>query len=444
MAKSAPKGDYSARDLAVLEGLDAVRKRPGMYIGSNDGRGLMHCLWEVVDNAVDEALGGFCTKICITLDPNGSVMVADNGRGIPVDIEPKTKLTGVELVLTKLHAGGKFGNASYAASGGLHGVGASVVNALSSRMDVEVDRGGKTHAMSFRRGVPGIFEGSDPDSKFSKKSGLRVAGKVPRTRSGTRVTWWADTQVFTSDAAYDREALRERAQQTTFLVPGLIIEISDRRDPKDPWEESFQHKGGLTDFVEALSDGEAINTPIHLTGTGHFKETVPVLDEAGHMSPQEVERTLGVDIALLWDTGYESTVRSFVNVIATPKGGTHVTGFERAIVKVVNDQLRASKILRTSDENVTKEDVLEGLTAVISVRVPEPQFEGQTKEILGTPAAARVVGSVVTKHLGAWFASPPRGAKVPAKTILEKIANAMRARLAARAQRDTQRRKTAL
>ena len=441
---TSPASGYSAKDLSVLEGLEAVRKRPGMYIGSTDGRGLMHCLWEIVDNAVDEALGGFCTAIQVTLHADGSAEVADNGRGIPVDVEPKTKLTGVEVVLTKLHAGGKFGGGSYTASGGLHGVGASVVNALSSRLDVEVDRGGNVHAMSFRRGVPGTFDGDGPDAGFSRKSGLQVVGKCSRTRTGTRIRWWADRQVFTRDAAYDREALRERAMQSTFLVPGLTIAITDSRDPEDVWTESFCHKGGIGEYVELLSSGEALTPVIRLTGEGRFHETVPVLDAKGHMSPQEVERTLAVDIALRWDTGYDTTLRSFVNVIATPKGGTHVAGFERSIAKVFNDQLRGAKVLRASEDNVTKDDVLEGLTAVVAVRLAEPQFEGQTKEILGTPAASRIVGNVLAKELGSWLSSPPRGEKATARNLLEKAANAMRARIAARAHRDTQRRKTAL
>ena len=441
---SSPTAGYSAKDLSVLEGLDAVRKRPGMYIGSTDGRGLMHCLWEIVDNAVDEALGGFCTAIEVTLHADGSAEVADNGRGIPVDVEPKTKLTGVEVVMTRLHAGGKFGGGSYQASGGLHGVGASVVNALSSRLDIEVDRGAKVHAMSFRRGVPGIFDGDGPDAGFSRKGGLQVVGKCPRTRTGTRVRWWADRQVFTADADYDRDALRERAMQSTFLVPGLTIRLRDGRDGSDEWAEEFCHKGGIGEYVDLLSSGEPVTPVIRLTGEGRFHETVPVLDAKGHMTPQDVERTLGVDIALRWDAGYDTAVRSFVNVIATPKGGTHVVGFERSIAKVFNDQLRSAKVLRASEDNVTKDDVLEGLTAVVAVRLAEPQFEGQTKEILGTPAATRIVGNVLAKELGAWLASPPRGEKATARTLLEKAANAMRARLAARAHRDTQRRKTAL
>ena len=440
--KAAPNGDYNARDLAVLEGLDAVRKRPGMYIGSNDGRGLMHCLWEIVDNAVDEAMAGHAKKVEVILHPDGSVEVRDDGRGIPVDIEPKTKLSGVEVVMTKLHAGGKFGGGSYAVSGGLHGVGASVVNALSARVDVEVDRGAKTHAISFRRGVAGEYAGPEPDAAFQRRHGLRVVGAVPRTRTGTRVRWWADPQVFTKDATYDISALRERLIQTSFLVPGLTVTLRDLRDGEDV--ESFTHKGGVSEYVEHLSAGDPVTGIIRLQGKGNFHETVPVLDEQGHMSSQEVERELTVDIALRWMSGYESDVRSFVNVIATPKGGTHVAGFERALVKVLNDQAKAARSLKASDDAISKDDALEGLIGVVAIRVPEPQFEGQTKEILGTPAASRIVSGVVTKELTGWITSPPRGEKASARALLDKVANAMRARVAARTHRDTQRRKTAL
>ena len=437
----AAREGYSARDLAVLEGLDAVRKRPGMYIGSNDGRGLLHCLWEIVDNAVDEAMGGWAKKIQVILHADGSVEVRDDGRGIPVDAERKTKLSGVELVMTKLHAGGKFGGTGYAVSGGLHGVGASVVNALSSRLDVEVDRGGKTHAISFRRGVPGIFDGDGPDASFQRKSGLRVIGSVPRTRTGTRVRWWADKQVFTKDAEYDLSLVRERLVQTSFLVPGLTVTMADEREGTDA--ETFQHKGGIGEFVEAMG-GEPVTGVIRLHGSGHFHETVPVLDDKGHLDSQEVERELTVDIALRWTAGYDTDIRSFVNVISTPKGGTHVAGFDRAIVKVVNEQAKAARVLKASDESITKDDVLEGLVGVIAVRVPEPQFEGQTKEILGTPAASRIVSAVVAKEFTKWLSSPPRGEKAAAKAVLEKVTGAMRARVAARTQRDTQRRKNAL
>ena len=434
--------DYSAAHLSVLEGLDAVRKRPGMYIGSTDGRGLMHCLWEIIDNSVDEALAGHCRNIKVILHSDTVAEVHDDGRGIPVDVEPKTKLTGVEVVMTKLHAGGKFGGGSYTASGGLHGVGASVVNALSSRLDVEVDRSGNTHAMSFFRGTPGVFAGKDENSKFTKQSGLRKLGKPEKkTYTGTRIKFWADRQIFTPDAAFDIEAIHARARQTTFLVPSLKIVVTDMRTDETV---TFSHSGGISEYAEFLSSGEAVTPIIRLHGKGHFHETVPVLDDQGHMTPKEVERDMGVDIALMWNAGYDTTVQSYVNIIATPKGGTHVQGFDRALVKVVNEQLKAQRLVKPNEDAVIKDDVQEGLIAVVTVRVSEPQFEGQTKEILGTPAASKIVNNVVSKELTAWFTNPPRGAKPAAKAALEKVANASRARIAARHHRDTQRRKTAL
>ncbi len=442
--KAASSDSYSASDLSVLEGLDAVRKRPGMYIGSTDSRGLMHCLWEIIDNSVDEALAGHCNDIQVVLHSDSSATVRDNGRGIPVDVEPKTKLTGVEVVMTKLHAGGKFGGGSYTASGGLHGVGASVVNALSSRLDVEVDRGSNTYGMSFRRGTPGAFAGTDETSSFTKQGGLKKIGKpAKKTATGTRVRFWADQQIFTPGATFDRTEIHNRARQTSFLVPGLKITVTDERLPSDQTVE-FLHAGGISEFCEFLSTGQSITPVIRLTGQGHFKETVPVLDDNGHMHPQEVERDLGVDISLMWNDGYDAKTQSFVNIIATPKGGTHVSGFERALVKTVNEQLKAARLLKAGDEPVTKEDVQEGMVAVVTVRVAEPQFEGQTKEVLGTPAATAIVNKVVTKELASWFTNPPRGAKPATRAVLEKIANASRARVAARQHRDTQRRKTAL
>ena len=441
-ARRARRGEYTAADLSVLEGLEAVRKRPGMYIGSTDGRGLMHCVWEIIDNAVDEALAGHATKIAVFLHDDGSVEVHDDGRGIPVDTEKRTKLSGVEVVMTKLHAGGKFGGGSYAATGGLHGVGASVVNAVSERFDVEVDRGGITYAASFRRGTTGVFDGPGPDAEFSKKSGLRQVGKVPRTRTGTRIRFWPDRQIFTKDAALDAAALMQRARQTAFLVPGLAVRVEDNRDAEGSVDYRF--KGGLAEFVEHLASDEAVTGVIRLEGTGHFSESIPVLDDKGHMVTRDVERELYVDVAMRWGTGYETDLRSFVNVVSTPKGGTHVAGFERAMLKVANDQLRSQRVLKASEDNVMKDDVFEGLTAVVSVRLPEPQFEGQTKEILGTPAASRIVANVVTKEMTKWFVDPPRGDKAKAKAVLDKVAGAARARLAARAQRDVQRRKNAL
>ena len=441
---AAAAGDYNAANLSVLEGLDAVRKRPGMYIGSTDSRGLMHCLWEIIDNSVDEALGGHCTRIEVTLHSDQVAEVHDNGRGIPVDVEPKTKLTGVEVVMTKLHAGGKFGGGSYTASGGLHGVGASVVNALSSRLNVEVDRSGATHVMSFSRGAPGTFVGSDESGKFTKQGGLKKVGKpAKKTATGTRIKFWADAQIFTPDAAFDLSEIHARARQTSYLVPGLAIVVTDKRLKSEQTSE-FLHVGGISEFCEFLSVGESVSPVIRLKGSGKFHETVPVLDEQGHLTPQDVERELGVDIALLWNNTYDSQLQSYVNIISTPKGGTHVTGFDRAIVKTVNEQLKAQRLLKAGEDSITKEDVQEGMTAVVTVRLAEPQFEGQTKEILGTPAAAKIVSAVVSQELSNWFTNPPRGAKPATRIVLEKIANASRARLAARHHRDTQRRKTAL
>jgi len=442
---------YSARHLLVLEGLEAVRKRPGMYIGSTDSRGLMHCVWEIIDNAVDEALGGHCTRIEVDLHADGSVEVRDDGRGIPVDAEPRTGLPGVEVVMTRLHAGGKFGGGSYAATGGLHGVGASVVNALSARLDVEVDRAGKTHAMSFRRGVPGEFGNGSPDSPFVQGSGTRVVGKVTKKRTGTRVRYWADQQIFLADAELSIDELHNRARQTAFLVPGLTLVVRDQRQGRGSaesdhrgTEETFRFDGGISEFCSFLSPDQAVSDVLRLQGSGHFKETVPVLDDSGHMTSTEVERELGVDVALRWGTGYDTIVRSFVNIIATPKGGTHVAGFERSMTKTINEALRSQRVLRASEDDVIKDDVLEGLTAVITVRLSEPQFEGQTKEVLGTAAATRIVGHVMSRELKALLASPKKAAKVQSRAILDKVASAARTRVAARQHKELQRRKNAL
>ncbi|MBB6119119.1 DNA gyrase subunit B [Nocardiopsis algeriensis] len=437
--------DYSARHLSVLEGLEAVRKRPGMYIGSTDSRGLTHCMWEIIDNSVDEALGGYCDRIDVILHTDGSVSVADDGRGIPVDVEPKSGLSGVELVMTKLHAGGKFGSGSYTASGGLHGVGASVVNALSARVDVEIDRQGSTHAISFRRGIPGRFAGAGPDAEFTPASGLEQIRKVAKKVTGTRIRFWPDMQIFLKDAEIARESLLDRARQTAFLVPGLTISVRDERvEDGEAYEEEFRFDGGIGEFCTFLAPDEPVSDVLRFQGSGTFRETVPVLDDAGHMVPAEVERRLDVDVALRWGTGYDTTVRSFVNVIATPKGGTHINGFERALVRVLNDQLRATKLLRNSDDPVTKDDTQEGLTAVVTVRLPEPQFEGQTKEILGTSAAARIVSQVVGSGLREFLTSTKKLEKARARSVMEKVVGAAKARLAARQQRETQRRKNAL
>jgi DNA gyrase subunit B len=446
--------EYTAHHLQVLEGLEAVRKRPGMYIGSTDSRGLMHCLWEIIDNAVDEALGGHCDHVEVTLHHDGSVEVRDNGRGVPVDIEPRTGLTGVELVYTRLHAGGKFGGGSYTASGGLHGVGASVVNALSSRLDVEVDRGGKTYAMSFRRGEPGVFSDvagakgrKDPEHAFTPyvdNSVLEVIGTTRRGVTGTRVRYWADQQIFLKDAAFDLEGLVARARQTSFLVPGLTIVIRDLRG-EEPTEEVFLHDGGISEFCEFLAPDPAVTDVWRLQGTGTFKETVPVLDAKGHMSPTEVERECAVDVAVRWGTGYDTRVTSFVNIIATPKGGTHLAGFDQALLKVLRRQLELNaRRLKVGSDKLEKDDALAGLTAVVTVRLAEPQFEGQTKEVLGTNAVRAIVSRVVENQLTERLVSTKRGEKQQAALLLEKVTSEMKSRISARLHKETQRRKTAL
>jgi len=367
-------------------------------------------------------------------------------------------LTGVEVVFTKLHAGGKFGGGSYAASGGLHGVGASVVNALSERLDVEVDRGGKTYAMSFHRGEPGLFADSGekrPDAKFTPfqdKSELRVVGKAPRGTSGTRIRYWADHQIFTKDAAFQLNDLVTRARQTAFLVPGLELVIRDERAANgsevegQPIETSYRYDGGISEFVEYLANDAPVTDTWRIQGEGTFKETVPVLQADGHMIATEVERVCAVDIAMRWGTGYDTTTRSFVNIIATPKGGTHQQGFEQELLKVLRSQVdqNARRLKVGSNDKLEKDDVLAGLTAVLTVNVPEPQFEGQTKEILGTPAVRQIVAQVLRKDLAARFSSTKRDDKSQATQLLDKVVAEMKARVSARAHKETQRRKNAL
>ena len=421
-----------------------------MYIGSTDSRGLMHCLWEIIDNSVDETLAGFGNTIDVVLHRDNSVEVRDFARGIPVDIEPKTGLTGVEVVFTKLHAGGKFGSGSYAASGGLHGVGASVVNALSARLDVEVDRGGKTYAMSFRRGEPGIFDDSkgigadSPFAPFENESILREIGKVGKGVSGTRVRYWTDPQIFIKDAHFELDDLIGRARQTAFLVSGLALSVRDERG-EEPQEHKFKFDGGLTEFADFLAKDSALTSTWRITGDGAYSETVPVLDESGNMVSREVQRNCAVEVAIRWGTGYDSELKSFVNIIATPKGGTHVAGFEAGLMKALRSQIDAnSRKLKLGNDKFEKEDILAGMTAVVSVRIAEPQFEGQTKEILGTPAVRNIVTNVISKALTERLTSSKRDDKAQSALLLEKIVAEMKSRISARTHKETQRRKNAL
>lgn len=531
------KDNYGAGSLTVLEGLDAVRKRPGMYIGTTDSQGLMHCLWEIIDNSVDEALAGACNHIVVTLHSDGSVEVADNGRGIPVDVEPKTKLTGVEVVLTKLHAGAKFGNSSYGASGGLHGVGSSVVNALSSRLDVEVDRDGKTHHMSFHQGHPGVYADADPehpspDSPFkrtrkNRPTELEIIGKVSPKTTGTRIRYWADPEIFNDTAEFSYEQLIDRVRQTSFLVPGLKITVIDEnipetgdesidemreidvladgtsdavvdatdevddtdnigsaiegfdevavdnadevespenatgdKQPSQPSQparqrygharvEEFCHNGGVKDFVDFLSKGEAVSDIWRITGDDTYVEETQAVGEGGELHAQKVTRDCAVDIAMRWTDGYDTTMRSFVNVVETPGGGMHVDGFLQGITKqirkAVEDNARKLKVnLKDSNMKVERDDIMAGLVAVVTVRIAEPQFQGQTKDVLGTAQVKPIVTRMTDRQFGEMITGSKRGYKEQSGRVLEKIVGEMHARIQARKTKEVTRRKNAL
>ena len=545
---SMAKENYSADSLTVLEGLDAVRKRPGMYIGTTDSQGLMHCLWEIIDNSVDEALAGACNDIKVILHTDGSIEVDDNGRGIPVDVEPKTGLTGVEVVLTKLHAGAKFGNASYNAAGGLHGVGSSVVNALSSRLDVEVDRNGKTYHMAFHQGHPGVYQDADPskpspDSPFkrtrkNRATELEVIGKVSPKTTGTRIRYWADPEIFNDTARFSYEQLIDRVRQTTFLVPGLKITVIDENIPEtgdasvdamlevdtpqnaagiagnafghdtdagigdvdssdsadsidkadhaddnsdtgqvedtaaddatDNREaqaasqaalasaarphrrvEEFLHTGGVKDFVDFLSKGEPVCDIWRISGEDTYTEETQAVDSKGELHAQNIERTCKVDIALRWVNGYDTTLRSFVNVVETPGGGMHVDGFLQGITKQirksVEDNARKLKVnLKDAKTRVERDDILAGLVAVVTVRIAEPQFQGQTKDVLGTAPVRLIVSKMTEQQFGEMITGSKRGYKEQSGRVLEKIVGEMHARIQARKTKEVTRRKNAL
>ena len=547
---------YDADSLTVLEGLDAVRKRPGMYIGTTDSQGLMHCLWEIIDNAVDEALAGACDHIIVTLHDDGSIEVADNGRGIPVDVEPKTKLTGVEVVLTKLHAGAKFGNASYNAAGGLHGVGSSVVNALSLRLDVEVDRDGKTHHMAFHQGHPGVYSDADPEhpspaspfkrTRKNKPTELEIIGTVSPKTTGTRVRYWADPEIFNSTAHFSYEQLIDRVRQTSFLVPGLKITVIDERVPEgesanieeidspednlvenngaedniaenndtennllenqpdniddsavefeelesetaledeDKSEDSesednkseestaqsianaepansvqnkhhprvieFLHNGGVKDFVDFLSKGEAVSDIWRISGEDTYIEETQAVDSSGELHAQQVTRKCGVDIAMRWVNGYDSTIISFVNVVETPGGGMHVDGFMQGLTKqirkAVEDNARKLKVnLKDANTKIERDDIMAGLVAVVTVRIAEPQFQGQTKDVLGTAQVKPIVMKMTDAQFGEMITGSKRGFKEQSSRVLEKIVSEMHARIQARKTKEVTRRKNAL
>jgi len=433
--KSSSKGPgngYDADAIQTLEGLDAVRKRPGMYIGGTGGPGLMHLVWELVDNAVDEAAAGFAGKIEITLHRDQSVEVADDGRGIPIDRHAKRKVSALEVVLTELHAGGKFGGGAYGASGGLHGVGASVVNALSTKLVAQVDRDGHTHELAFRERVAGHFSGSS----FAAGHDLAQVKRISKNKTGTRIRFWPDREIFDDDARIDADEIRQRIVQSCFLVPGVKVRLIDKRaGGGEPFE--FVSRGGLADLVNHLSVGENACEVITLSGISEFTERVPV---DGKML--DVDRECTVEVALRWVKGYDPRFESFVNTIPTSQGGTHTAGFDRALTRAVNDILlkdarKLAKLAKENKHRATKEDVQEGLVAALKVVFPEPQFRGQTKQELGTPAVEKIVYEVVKRGLTDWFGGG--GPKTHINAVRDKLTNAVINRVTSKQMLETRR-----
>jgi DNA gyrase subunit B len=433
---------YGADDLTHLEGLDAVRKRPGMYIGSTDSRGVNHLANEIIDNATDEGVAGHAAAVSVLLHADGSVQVDDDGRGIPTDINAKSGLNGVELVLTRLHAGGKFGGSGYKTSGGLHGVGASAVNALSLRFDVTVKRDGKVHALSFQRGIPGEFDGDGPGARFHPASGLRVVRRMKRGEAGgTSIRYWYDARYFETGARLDVESVRAKLRNTAFLVPGVAYTLRDET-AEEPVTETFHYPHGLTDMVEFLtpSGEKPVSGILMITGEGTYKENAA---DANGVMQANVERRAEIEVALRWGTGYDRTVECFTNTIRNMHGGTHRKGFERALVRALSDAVRNTRgLLKPKEDVPVLDDFLEGMTAVIHVRVPEPQFTSQTKDELSTAGLTRVLQGLVETHLKEWVDG--RRTKAEARTVLQKVVDAARVRLTQKQQKDAARRKTAL
>ena len=405
MATEKVQHEYGADEIQILEGLEAVRKRPGMYIGSTSSRGLHHLVYEIVDNAVDEALAGFCDTIHVTINPDNSVTVTDNGRGIPVGINHKSGLPAVEVVFTVLHAGGKFGGGGYKVSGGLHGVGASVVNALSVWLEVEICHEGKVYRQRYERG------------KVAKK--LEVIGECEPGKTGTKVTFLPDGEIFET-TIFDYSILQQRFREMAFLTKGLKIVLRDER-PQEPIEKTFHYEGGIKEFVEYLN-----------------RSTTPLYEQIIYC--EGIVNNVSVEVAMQHNDSYNENSYGFVNNITTPEGGTHIVGFRHALTKTFNDYARKNKLLKDNEPNLTGEDIREGLTAIISVKIEDPQFEGQTKQKLGNSEARGAVDNVVSEQLQIFLEQNPQVAKV----TVEKSVMAQRAREAARKARDLTRRKSAL
>ena len=403
--KSSQDDSYGASDIQVLEGLEAVRKRPGMYIGSTGPRGLHHLVYEIVDNSVDEALAGHCDHIDVVILADGGVRVADNGRGIPVDEHPVEKRSTVEVVLTTLHAGGKFGGGGYAVSGGLHGVGSSVVNALSQKLLVEVHRQGSSWHQEYANGVPAapLKEGSSVED------------------TGTTITFWPNSDIFET-VEFEYEVLRTRFQQMAFLNKGLSIDLSDERRSAGGRKDSYKYEQGLVDYVEYLN---------------RAKKTEVVHPDIISFEAEDTTRKIALEVAMQWTNAYSESVHTYANTINTHEGGTHEEGFRAALTTLVNRFARASGLLKEKDENLTGDDVREGLTAVVSVKLGEPQFEGQTKTKLGNTEAKSFVQKVAGEHLSDWFERNP----AQGKDVVRKCVQASQARIAARKAREQTRRK---
>lgn len=396
--------EYGASQIQILEGLEAVRVRPGMYIGSISSRGLHHLVYEIVDNSVDEALAGFCTEIEVSINEDNSITVKDNGRGIPVDIQKKAGLPALEVVFTILHAGGKFGGGGYKTSGGLHGVGASVVNALSTWLDVKVYRDGKIYHMRFERG------------KVVEK--MEVIGECDPQKTGTEVSFLPDDTIF-EETVYDFDILKVRLRETAFLTKALKITLIDNREEKK--KMSFHYEGGIKEFVTYLNKGK-----------------VPIYEDVIYC--EGTKEKVMVEVAMQHNDNYSESIYTFVNNINTPEGGTHLSGFKNALTKTFNEYARSNKLLKDSDDNLSGEDIREGLVAIISVKIEDPQFEGQTKQKLGNSEAQAAVNSIVSEQLTYFLEQNPAVAKI----ISEKAITAQRARAAARKARDLTRRKSAL
>ncbi len=392
--------EYGADNIQVLEGLEAVRKRPGMYIGSISSRGLHHLVYEIVDNAVDEALAGYCTEINVTINPDNSITVVDNGRGIPTGINHKEGVSAVELVFTKLHAGGKFGGGGYKVSGGLHGVGASVVNALSEHLEVTIYREGKVHFQTYSRG--------------HAQGELQILGDCPAEHTGSTVSFLPDREIF-EETEYDFKTLQTRLREMAFLTKGLKITLEDTREGKEQ-KKTFHYEGGITEFVAYIN-----------------RSTQPLYDSVLYF--EGIKNNVAVEVAMQHNNGYNEGIYTFVNNINTPEGGTHLEGLKRALTRVFNDYARKNKILKDKEDNLTGEDIREGLSAIVSVKVEDPQFEGQTKQKLGNSEARAAVESVVSEQLTYYLEQNPQVAKI----ICEKSLLAQRARDAARKAREATR-----